>query len=71
MSKGTRDKDQFELDLDFAKLSDKVTRLTYKAVPCTAAVSPTYEINRTLIVAQATVRKERAERVLRSVGLLG
>lgn len=71
MSKGKRDKDQFELDLDFAKFSDNVTMLTYNVIPCTAAVSPTYDISRNLIVAQATVRKERAERVLRSVGLLG
>jgi hypothetical protein len=70
MTKGKKDKDQFELDLNVALALDNVTAITCHVVRTSKPSAAVHDIGSSLVVAQAVARKERAERVLRSVGLM-
>ncbi|WP_143255444.1 MULTISPECIES: hypothetical protein [Brevundimonas] len=70
MTKGKKDKDQFELDLNVALVLDNVTAITCHGVRTSKPPAAVHDIGNSLVVAQAVARKERAERVLRSVGLM-
>ena len=70
MPKGTKDKDQFELDLKTVQTLDNVITSGQNVIACTCSTAVIYDARTRFVVAEAQIRKERAERVLRSVGLL-
>lgn len=69
MSKGTKDREQLELDFNKVRTPDNVTIIECTA-PRSAYTSAVYDVRGCMIVAQAQARKSRAERVLRSAGIL-